>query len=136
MIIRRYGTTAQSVAMNFDSKALNEIGFRRDHDWSLEWVAFEDGWERVDGYELATEAEGFVHDEAEQALLDRLEGRIRELEESLGSDEVLLVESESGKDYPKTRQVQRNVVVEGENRLHFQIRMDPPLKLGRYRRRP
>ena len=30
MIFRLYGNTYHSVELNFDSKALNEIGFRRD----------------------------------------------------------------------------------------------------------
>ena len=35
MILRRYGTSYQSVDLNFDSKALNEVGFRRNHERSI-----------------------------------------------------------------------------------------------------
>ena len=36
MLLRRYGSRLQSVELNFDSKALNEIGFRRDHAVALD----------------------------------------------------------------------------------------------------
>ena len=34
MILRRYGSSLHSVAPNFDSKALTEIGFRKDNERS------------------------------------------------------------------------------------------------------
>lgn len=134
MIVRRYGSSVQSVELNFDSRAMTEIGFRRDQEWSVPTEEFDSGWERVEDYSLEATAEGDVQDEAEQSLLTQLEGRIRELEAGLGDDELIRVESEQGKDYPKTRHQTRTVVVEGENRLHFQAWVEPPLRLARYRR--
>lgn len=135
MIVRRYGSSVQSVELNFDSRAMTEIGFRRDQEWSVPTEEFEAGWERVEDYELEARAEGDVQDEAEQALLKQLEDRIRGIEEGLAEGELIRVESEQGKDYPKTRHQTRTVVVEGENRLHFQAWVEPPLRLARYRRR-
>lgn len=134
MILKRYGSSVQSVELNFESKALTEIGFRRDRVFSLPLERFEEEYARLEAHELTAGSEGDVQDEVEQVLLGDLERQIRALEEGLGEDEVLLVESEQGVDYPKTRTDQRNVIVEGENRLHFIIRVDPPLRVGRYRK--
>lgn len=134
MIIRRYGTSMHSVELNFDSRALTEIGFRRDREWSEPADDFETGWERVEGWELEASAEGDVQDETERVLLDEIEARVRELDEGLAEGEVLLVESEQGSDWPKTRHKTRTVVVEGENRLHFTGWIEPPLRIARYRR--
>jgi len=134
MILRRYGNSVQSVEVNFDSKALTEVGFRRDRAFSMPAEEFEATHTLVGSHDLATRAEGSVHDEAEQALLDDLEARLRELEQGLGEDEVLLVLSEQGVDYPKTRSEMKNVIVEGENRLYFYVGVDPPLRVGIYRR--
>ena len=103
MILRRYGNSVQSVVPNFESKALTEISFRRNHGTSHpaeeEFLAAD---ERVRGHDLAVQADGYVQDEAEQSLLADLEGRLGRFEEELSTDEVLLVESEQGTDYPKT----------------------------------
>ncbi|HCR03895.1 MAG TPA: hypothetical protein DIU18_01760 [Gemmatimonadetes bacterium] len=130
MILRRYGDSVQSVVLNFNSRALTEIGFRRDHKISHPAEVFFGTHERVHGHELVVTAEGYVQDEVEQLLLADLEVRVLELSE----DEVLLVESEQGVDYPKTRTVQKTIVHEGENRLHFSITVHPPLRMGVYRK--
>jgi hypothetical protein len=135
MIVRRYGSSVQSVELNFDSRALTEIGFRRDRAWSVPADEFEGDWEQVEEYQLDARAEGDVQDFVERDMLAQLEARIRTLEEGLAEGEVLNVESEQGKDYPKTRHRTRTVVVEGENRLHFEGWVEPPLRLARYRRR-
>lgn len=135
MIVRRYGTTVQSVELNFDSRALTEIGFRRDREWSSSTEDFERDFESVEEFALEATAEGSVQDTTEQSLLDQLETQVRELEEGLGEHEILCIESEQGRDYPKTRQKTRTVVFEGENRLHFEAWVEPPLRLARYRRR-
>lgn len=132
MLLRRYGSRLQSVELNFDSKALNEIGFRRDHQTALDAVEFEAGYTPVGEHAFATDAEGDVHGEVEQAALDELEARIRELVDGLPEDHVVVVENDQGS-WPKTRQSTSNVVVEGENRLHFRVHIDPPLRLGVYR---
>lgn len=134
MLLRRYGSTVQSVETNFDARALNEIGFRRDQRWSLAWEEFETGYARVSGEEITAESEGWVQDEAEQELLRVLEARLRTTLEGLGEGEVLLVESEQGNDYPKTRDDKKTVAVEGENRLHFTWKVEPPLRVGIYRK--
>lgn len=135
MILKRYGTAYQSVEPDFDSKALNEITFRRDRQRSIPADEMESGWERGDVHELAPQGEGDVQDEAEQRLLDDLLGQIRSIEEGLDDDQVLVVESEPGQDWPKTRHVQKNVVVEGENRLYFHNRVEPPLRVSVWRKR-
>jgi hypothetical protein len=60
-----------------------------------------------------------------------VEGAVADLDEG----EVLVVENQEGEDYPKTRDTKKNVVVDGENRLYFYWRIDPPLRLGVYRTR-
>lgn len=136
MILRRYGTRVQSVELNFDSRALNEIGFRRDHQTSLDAEEFEASYERVTGHSLTARAEGDVHDEVEQAVLDQLEAKVREVVDGLAENEVAVIESEQGGTYPKTRQGTRNVVRDGLNRLHFTVSIDPPLLVAVYRRTP
>lgn len=133
MIFRRYGTTYQSVDMDFAAKALNEIGFRRNREQSIPVDDFDDRYEHVETVELATEAEGAVQNETEQILLDRLREEVKRQLERLPEGGVLVVENESGHDYPKTRQETRTLVEGGENRLHFDYSMDPPLRVALYR---
>jgi hypothetical protein len=132
MLLRAYGSRLHTVELNFDSKALNEIGFRRDHGTSFDRESFLADHERVSLHEFTAEAEGYVHDEVETQALARLEEHVRSALAELGEAELIVVESE-GADYPKTRQTTRNVVLEGENRLHFKVHVDPPLRLGVYR---
>ena len=135
MILRRYGTFVQSVDINFESKALTEVGFRRNHERSEPADEFVAEWERVRGHELGGEAEGAVQDEVEQRLLDGMEAELLRLDAELGPEEVLMVESEQGNDYPKTRTQTRTVVVEGQNRLHFTTTVSPSLRVAVYRKR-
>ena len=134
MILRRYGSTMHSVELNFDSKALNEIGFRRDHAHAVPVEEFDTRFTRTEVRELAPRDEGWVQDETEQALLDHLEREIRLMEDGLGEDEVLVVENQQGVDYPKTRHASKVVVKGGENRLLFSAWVEPALKVGRYRK--
>lgn len=134
MILRRYGKTLHSVDTDFDSKALSEVGFRRDRKLSIPGAEFESSWELVDTHEISAETEGDVQDETQQRLLDEMEARLREIEATLAENEVLVVENEQGVDYPKAKDVRKNVIVEGENRLHFTARVEPPLRVGVYRR--
>ena len=133
MIFKRYGTAYQSVDPNFDSRALNEIGFRRDRERAVPVEEFETRFEHVDTHELSSEAEGPVQDHTEQLMIDRLETKLLELETTIGPHDVMVVENTDGHDYPKTRQKTRTVVEEGENRLHFQYSVSPPLRIGVYR---
>ena len=133
MILRRYGTTLRSVETNFDSKALTEIGFRRDHAFSVPADDFLAGHERVSGHLLAAESEGDVQDEVESAMLQQLLDQLLRIEDDLAEDELVVVESEQGQDYPKTRTRRKNVVVDGENRLYFHSSVSPPLKVAVFR---
>ena len=135
MILRRYGTTIQSVVTNFDSKAFTEIGFRREQQFAA-YDDFLSNYERVSEHALVAESEGNVQDEAESALLEDLLAQLGELNAALGEREYLLVGSEQGRDYPKTRTRQKSVVVDGENRLRFYATVDPPLHVAVLRARP
>ena len=133
MILRRYGTTIQSVETNFDSKAFTEIGFRRDHAFSAPVDDFLARHERISGHLLEAESEGSVQDEVESAMLQRLLDQLLSLDGELAEDEFVFVESEPGRDYPRTRTQQKNVVVDGENRLYFYSSVSPPLKVAVFR---
>lgn len=135
MIFRRYGTTYQSVDTNFDSLALNEIAFRRNREESIPAEGFDDTHEVMSTHELTAEAEGDVQDETEGRLLEKLEAQLEALVTGLGDRELLVVENEQGHDWPKTKQRTSNVIVGGENRLHFRYVAAPPLRVT-VRRRP
>jgi hypothetical protein len=135
MILRRYGSSYHSVDLNFDSKALTEIGFRKNNEESFPTDEFTAGWERVSGHDLVATGEGSVQDEVEQKLLKDLEAQIQKLHGDLGAGSVLVVESEQGTDYPKTRTQTRTIVVEGENKFHFTTTVHPALRVAVYRKR-
>jgi hypothetical protein len=135
MILKRYGSSYHSVEPNFDSKALNEIGFRRDRVMSLAAEELEAAYERGEEHRLEAEADGRVQDATEQVLLDKLEAKLRTVLEELEEGEVLVFENDDGREYPKTRQKTRNVVEEGENVLHFTYTVAPPLRFAVYRPR-
>ena len=135
MILKQYGTSFHSVETNFNSRALTEISFRRDRVLSVPVDEFEASYEKVDEKIFSPETEGDVHDAAEEALLAALEVGVNEAVAGLGTGEVLLLESREGEDYPKTRDRKKNVVVDGGNRLYFYWRIEPPLRLGLYRKK-
>jgi hypothetical protein len=122
------------VVPDFDSNAMNEIGFRRDRKHSLAAEDFAVQFGRVREEALTAESEGPVQTEAETLLLDRLKEKLESLLGALGDGEVLVVESEQGLDYPKARDRKEGIIVEGENRIYFHWRVDPPLRVGVYRR--
>jgi hypothetical protein len=133
MILRRYGKDVHSVETNFYSKALTEIAFMRDHQVSTPGEEFFQAHEKLSEHGLTAQAEGDVQDEVESVMLDDLLAQLSALHESLEESQVLFIESEQGKDYPKTKTRQKNVVVEGENYLYFYSSIDPPLRVGVYR---
>ncbi len=133
MILRRYGTSFQSVEANFDSKAFTEIGFRRDHAYSDSADEFLDRHQRISEHLLDAESEGDVQDEVESEMLRRLLAQLVKLDGDSADDEVVVIESEPGVDYPKTRTRQTNIVVDGENRLHFHSSVSPPLKVALFK---
>lgn len=130
MIFRRYGTTYQSVDLAFDAKALNEVSFRRNREVSHETEAFESVYATVRTEELTAEAEGSVQSEVEAAMLDKLTAQVEEMRGGLADGEVLVVENEQGHDHPKPRQETKNVIVQGENKLHFHYTIRPPLRVS------
>jgi len=130
MIFRQYGTSFQSVDINFESKALNEVGFRRNREESIPSEGFDAAHPIVATHELVSEASGDVQDHTEQELLDRLEAQIQALLGGLQEGQFLVVENEQGHDWPKTRQATSNVIVEGENRLHFDYTISPALRVS------
>lgn len=135
MIYKKYGTTLQSVETDFDARAMNEIGFRRDRKEAIPVEEFETGWEKVDERELKATSEGPVQHEAEVQVLDKLLAALREYESALEDNEILVVESEAGVDYPKLREARDDVIRQGQNRHYFRWSVDPGLRIGRYRKR-
>jgi len=133
MILRRYGKNIESVEADFDARAMTEIGFRRDRAFSIPTDEFESGYERVDGAELTATSAGAVQDEAERDVLAALLAALREFESKAEDGDLVVIESQQGVDYPKTREERSSVVVDGGNRLHFTWQIDPPLKVGLYR---
>lgn len=135
MILRKYGKNVQSVEPNFDPRAMNEIGFRKNDDLVLTAEEFEQGYERTGGAELVGSADAAVQHDAEKEVLNQLEEQLKRLVSELTEGQVLVVESEMGKDYPKMRETVQNVVVGHENRMHFYRTVDPPLRIGIYSQR-
>lgn len=76
-----------------------------------------------------------MQDVVEKQLLDSLRSQLLELERSLDNGAVLVVMSEAGKDYPKSREKTTTKVVGHDNKLHFQRSIDPPLRVAVYRPR-
>lgn len=135
MILRRFGGMVGAVAPDFHATAFNELQFVRRPGFSMAWDEFAASHERTGGLALDAETEGRVQIETETALLGALAERIAEAERGLGADELLLIESLPGHDYPRTHEHTETLVEEGRNRLHFYYHIDPPLRLGIYRRR-
>lgn len=135
MIAKRYGSKVQSVTPNFDARAMNEIGFRRDNEWSIDTHEFEESHEKLETHDLTAAAEGDVQGEAEEKLLESLREQLIAVEKTVGDGGVLMVESEQGVDYPKTRHTQTNQLVGNENRLFFRFTVEPPLRVAVYRKR-
>ena len=135
MIVRKYGSSVHTVDLDFDSKALTEIRFRKDGQESWPTDEFMGGHERVRGHELAGSAEGWVQDEVEQVLLKDLDAQVRSLVAGLAAGEHLMIESEQGTDYPKTTTKQKTVTIEGENKFHFTSSLQPPLRVAVYRKK-
>ncbi len=134
MILRVYGDTVQSVEIRFDSKAFNEVGFRRDRQESFPLADFESEWEKVEEHEIADRGEGLVQEETHQGMLDRMRAHLDQIIEGLGKGEVVRVEN-TERDWPKTRDKQRVIVKEGENRLHFDAWVEPALRVAVWRKK-
>jgi hypothetical protein len=134
MLLRRFGTAFHSVTPSFDSRALSEISFRRNGTFSVPADEFERTYRKVSEETIAGEAQGSVQSAVEDELLRKLEADVADRLARLSEGDVIVVENEQGVDYPKVRDKKKGTIVEGENRLHFEWRVDPPLRLGHYRR--
>jgi len=134
VIAKRYGNKIHSVQPNFDARAMNEVGFTRDHDWSMDAQEFSETYEQVEKHDLTAAAEGEIQGEAEETLLTSLQDQLVAVSQA-ANDGVVLVLSEQGVDYPKTRHTQTTRVVEGSNRLYFRFSVEPPLRVAVFRTR-
>ncbi len=132
MILRKYGTTVHSVVPHFDSRALNEIAFQKDDEVSMPWNEFAEKYQPVAKHELVARAAGGVQHECEEQVLRELRQQLDTLQMRLLTGQVLFIESEAGKDYPKMREKQQTIVVGMDNRLHFERTIDPPLRVAVY----
>ena len=135
MIAKRYGKNVESVEADFNPVAMNEIGFRRDREWKIETEQFDAEYERIGEHMVTGDDEGDVQSEVEARLLAKLLADVKAIESDAGSDAILLVENESGVDYPRLHSTQRTIVVGFENRLYFTFKVDPPLRISVYRRK-
>lgn len=132
MIFRRYGTSYQSVDVDFKAEALNEIGFRRNRRESFPTEELDERYRHLKTVELTAEAAGAVQNDTEQLLLDRLKEKLDAALEEVPDGGIAVVENESGHDYPRTHQETKTVVERGENKLHFDYSMSPPLRVALY----
>ena len=130
MIARRFGNRIYQVTPDFDARAMTEISFRRGSALEDNAEEFLAGRERIAEHRLVATASGEVQNEVEESMLRDLQAQLDALTGQLGKDEVLLVENETGNNYPKTHMKQRTLVVYGANRLHFEGEIDPPLIVG------
>ena len=135
MILRKYGKSFHAVVPNFDSRAMTEVGFQKTGEDPIETAEFERRYERIGGHELTAVADGAVQDEVEKRMLDQLRAQLMELATGVENGVVVVIESEQGKDYPKTREKTTTQVVGNENKLHFERTIEPPLRVGIYRAR-
>lgn len=135
MIYKRYGGKYHSVRPRFDENAMTEVGFMRDHEEELTAEEFEARYEQFEVRELTASSEGHVQSLVEHAVVHSLEEQVLDLEQQAGAYAVLVVEHTTGRDSPKTRGTQRTLVEEGENRILFTWVVEPPLRMGIYRRR-
>jgi hypothetical protein len=135
MILKKYGNTYHSVTPNFDSRAMTEVGFQKSGEQSLTAAELEEQYQAAETRELTASAEGDVQDVVEKKLLESLRSQLVEFERALDGGALLVIASEPGKDYPKSREKTTSKLVGHDNRLHFQRSIDPPLRVAVYRPR-
>ncbi len=132
MIVRRYGGTVVEVLPEFAPEAFNEIDFARRGGFTMDWQEFQARYERTGERALVAEAEGHVKIAVEASVLDLLGHRVAEAEHGLAPGELLLLESQAGRDYPRLHERTETLVEHGHNRLHFYYYVKPPLRFGVY----
>jgi hypothetical protein len=129
-IVRRFGKRVETVEPDFRAEAMTEVGFRRTGEakWSLD--EFLDEYALARQVELTAEATDEVQERAEKAMLQSLGDKLQGVLNALKPDELLSVESEVGKDYPRTRYERSS---KGEQ--EFTYSLDRPLRIGIFRKR-
>jgi hypothetical protein len=135
MIFKKYGTSYHSVTPNFDSRAMTEVGFQKSGEQSVPTAEFEQQFELQETRELTAAAEGDMQDRVEKELLESLRKQLVDLEQAAGGQSVLVIASEAGKDYPKSREKTSMKVVGHDNKLYFLRSIEPPLRVAIYRPR-
>lgn len=135
MLLRRYGSRIQSVEPNFVSTAMTEIGFIRGGDFTAPADDFLEEYERVGEHSITAQASGDVKLEAEQAMLDSVRAQLDGIMAEEPDEAMLLVENGPGGDHPKPRDNTTREVITAKNRLHFEYTLDPPLRIGVYRKK-
>lgn len=131
MILRRYGNRVESVDPDFDPAAMNEVGFRRNGEFRSDLGAFLDEHQMVRTEEITAEYTDPIQERSERLMLEVLREKLDGVLASLEEGEILSVESETGKDYPRTR-YERSSLRGGE----FTYTLDRPLRLGIWTKRP
>ena len=124
-IVRRYGKRVETVEPDFRAEAMTEVSFRRTGEakWALD--EFLDEYAMVRAVELTAEATDEVQDQAERGMLQSLADKLQGILDALKPGELLSVESEVGKDYPRTRYDRSS---KGEQESTYTL--DRPLRLG------
>ncbi len=133
-IFKRYGSALQSVDVDFDARAMNEIGFRRNRKASISVDDFESDWSRIEERAFTATAEGPVQYEAEVQVLQNLEAELSAFLDHIQPGDILVIESRQGVDYPKLREKRDDVLVGGDNQFYFHWSVDPPLRVAQYRK--
>lgn len=129
-IVRRYGKRVETVEPDFRAEAMTEVGFRRTGEakWALD--EFLDQYAMVRQVDLTAEATDEVQERAEKGMLQSLADKLQGILDALKPDEVLSVESEVGRDYPRTRYDRSS-----KGGQEFTYSLDRPLRLGIFRKR-
>lgn len=129
-MVRRYGNRVEVVEPDFKAEAMTEVGFRRTGENRWDLAQFLDEYAMVRGVEINAEFTDAVQDTAERGMLRALMDKLQGIQDALRSDELLSVESELGKDYPRTR-YERTTTGDQE----FTYSLDRPLRLGIFKKR-
>ena len=129
-IVRRYGKRVETVEPDFRAEAMTEVGFRRTREkrWALD--EFLDEYSMVRQVEITAEATDEIQERAEKRMLRSLGDKLQGIMDALKPDEVLSVESEVGRDYPRTRYERSS-----KGGQDFTYTLDRPLRVGIFRKR-
>ncbi|MBI71728.1 MAG: hypothetical protein CME29_08400 [Gemmatimonadetes bacterium] len=115
--------------MNFSANAFREISFLRTDDWESPLDDFHKKFTAFADHSLTAQTEGFVHSEVERELLLKLAENVRVLEDQLASEEVLLIDENYDLQSPKTKTIEKRILVNDEQKLYFYCSVYPSLRL-------